>query len=333
MRAMHTANSTTPRAWWAAALAAAVLLSLISGFNQVKAMGLSWQEEHYTARLEAVAAGEAGSPWQYRVLSDGLTLAAIHAAEAAGVQRAAGVTMVAIRIAQNIALFLLLFGYLSAAGVSAYAALLGMMALAWIMTLTNYNSDLAVNTYTEIVLYLAAGWCVLLRWSWPILPMTVIAALNRETSGLIPLMLLASAYGWTDPRERVAGLRIGAAALAAYGVVFCGLRLWFGSRGWEVHPSGAVQGWALLRYNLTFDRSWGHLAGTFSLLPLLAVFGWRGAPSALKAFTLVVLPVWIPVHLLFSAVAETRLFLVPLVVVVLPLAMLAVQRMPEAETA
>jgi hypothetical protein len=312
---------------------AAVLLSLIAGFNQVKAMGLAWQEEHYLPRLERVAAGEAGSPWQYRVLSDYAALGAVRTAEAAGVPRAAGVTFVAIRVAQNVAIFLLLFGYMRALGIGAYAALLGMMALAWAMTQANYNSDLAINTYSDVLFYLLAGWCVVRRLAWPVLPITMLAALNRETSGLIPVMLLAAAYYWPQGRERASAVRWGAASLAAWAVVFVGLRLWFGARGWEVHPSGTEQGIALLWYNLSFDRSWAHLAGTFSILPVLAWLGWRGAPDALRAFAVALLPVWITVHFLYSAVAETRLFLVPLVVVVIPLAMLAVQRLPEGEAA
>lgn len=327
MPGMSTTSPTSTHLLRLVLLGAVVLLSLVAVFNQVKSLGLSWQEEHYTARLEAVLAGTAGSPWQYRLLSDAATVAIYRTLEAAGVPRPVGVAFVGIRVVQNVVLLLLALRFYQLLGIGTYLGLLGLMALAWAMTQTNYNSDLSINLYSEVIFYLAAAIAVLhgrLRWV-PIL--AVIAALNRETSGLLPLLPLAAL--WPLPSgARVSPatvVRCTAAGLAAYAVVFGLLRLWLGTRGWEVHPDGAVQGWPLFVYNLGFLRSWVHLAATFGIFPLLALAGWRDWPRALKTWCWAVVPVWFAVHFFFGAVAETRLFLVPFVLVFVPGALIAVQ--------
>lgn len=318
---------SSPLAIRIAVFGAVVLLSLLAVFNQVKALGLSWQETHYTARLEAVLHGDAGSPWQYRLLSDAVTVAVYRCLEAVGVPRPVGVAFVGIRIVQNIVLLLLALYLYRLLGIGYYLGLLGAMALAWAMTQTNYNSDLSINLYSENILYLLAAIAVLRgRALW--LPcITLVAALNRETSGLIPCLALAALAplptGVLVPRAKV--FQSLTAGLAIYGVVFVLLRLVLGARGWELHPDGAVQGWSLFVYNLGFLRSWVHLGATFGILPLLAFAGWRDWPRALQIWCVVLVPVWFVVHFFYGAVAETRLFLVPLVLVFTPGALFAVQ--------
>lgn len=319
MRNLHASTAL-------AILTVVTLLSLITVFNQVKTMGLSWQEEHYLARLEAVAAGAAGSPWQYRVLSDIPLLWMCRAAEAMGVPRGPGVTLVVARLLQNIAIYLVALAYWRRLGIGMYLGLLGLSGLAWAMTQANYNSDLSVNTYTNILLYAFGAWALVANRPMWIVPLTILGALNRETIGLLPVMALAAGTFCT-PRMRIAPayLRAGGIALGLYALVFIGLRLWFGSRGWVLHPDGAVQGPSLFVYNLAFDRTWLHLAGTWGLFPILALAGYRDWPASLRAFFWALIPAWIAVHFVLSAVAETRMMLVPLVVVFLPAALCWVQ--------
>lgn len=317
-------NLLTPKTF--AILLVVTLLSLITVFNQVKTLGLSWQEDHYIARLEAVAAGEADSPWQYRVLSDIPLRYACRAAEVVGLPRGPGLVLVGVRILQNIVLFLVALGFWRRLGLSTYIGLLGLSGLAWAMTQANYNSDLAVNTYTNITFYLLGAWALAAgRPGWMV-PLTLLGALNRETIGLLPIMTLAAGLSFS-PRMRIAPeyLRAGSVANALYILVFAGLRLWFGTRGWVVHPDGAIQGPALLAYNLTFDRTWLHLAGTWGILPIIALFGYGAWPPILRAFFWSLVPAWVVIHFFLSAIAETRMMLVPFVVVFIPAALWVIQ--------
>ncbi len=306
-------------------LACVVLLSLLAAFNQVKTLGLGWQEQHYLARLETVFEGKADSPGQYRVLTDGAVLLTCRAFEAAGVPRPIGAAFVFFRVAQNVALFLAALWYLRRLGVSLYAGLLGLMALAWSMTLSNYDSDLAANTYSDVLFYLLAGIAIVSRRPAWVLPVTAVAALNRETSGLIPVMLAAAAFTLNDTPRMRRMLACAALAMGIYLVVFAGLRLGFGPRAWAGHPDAAAPGWGLLLHNLRNDRAWGHLAGTWGLIPLLALASRRHWRWPLGAFFWAILPVWVVAHFVFGPVAESRLFLAPLALVFLPGALLGLE--------
>lgn len=298
-----------------------LLLSLLAAFNQVKTLGLSWQEEHYLVRLEAVFAGEAPSPWQYRVLTDGAVLLACRAFEACGAPRPVGVAMVVFRVAQNVLLFLAALWYFRRLGIPVYTGLLGLMALAWSMTLSNYASDLAANTYSDILFYLLAAAAIVSRQPGWALPVTALAAFNRETSVLIPVMLAAAAVATPETAARRRMLRYAAMAMGIYLAVFLALRLGFGPRPWGAHPSGAAPGWELLLHNLGHDRTWGHLAGTWGLIPVIAAVSWRGWRHPLGAFFWAIVPAWVALHFLFAPIAESRVLLMPLVVVFLPAAL------------
>src|SRR5690606_18632632 len=126
-----------------AVLVALLLLSLLTGFSQIKTEGLAWQEANYLPRLEAVVSGSAPAPWQYRTFSDRLVLAACHQGRHVGAPRPVGSTFVALRPAQNLRLFSVAYLFYRRLGIGTYAAVLGLMALAWGMTQANYGSDLA----------------------------------------------------------------------------------------------------------------------------------------------------------------------------------------------
>jgi len=302
-----------------ALVVALALLGLITGFSQIKTEGLGWQEANYVPRLEAVAAGEGPAPWRYRVLTDHVVVMACGVAEAAGLPRPAGLTFVALRLAQNFALFALAFYYYRKLDIHAYAALLGLSALAWGMTQSNAGTDLAFNAYSDILFYLL-GALVLLRrrYHW-LIPLTVLAALNRETSGLLPAMAAASAlpfFGAPQPRRDL--LRIAAIAFVLYGSIQIALRLYLGPADWVAHPSGAVPGFALLQYNLGNDMAWGRAAGTLGVVPALALAGWRWWHPALRPLFWAVAPAWIVIHLFCAPLEESRVLLLPLVLVFIP---------------
>ena len=301
-------------AWWAVS-ACAVLMALISVFNQVKAMGLSWQEEHYVARLEAVVGGTSTNPAQYRVLSDGLTVWACRAAEGVGVPRAVGVTFVLVRVLQNTVVFLLAVLYWRRLGLSMFLGVLGVAVLGWGMTLGNMDSDLAINAHTDVICYLLAGWAMVSGRLWWVVPITFLGALNRETSVLIPAMLMGvHVCCQRKSNARTEAIRVGVTSMAVYAVVFVAIRWYFGARPW----GGPTPGFALLMDNVGSAQTWGYLAGTFGLIPLLALASYRVWDTSLQRIFWVLVPVWVAAYFFCGVVFETRMFLLPQVMVFIP---------------
>ena len=303
----------------AAIFSALLLLSLIVGFSQIKTEGLGWQEANYLPRLEAVVAGEAPAPWQYRVLTDNLVLVVCRAAEAMGIPRPVGLSFVALRLLQNMALFVLAFFYYRKLGLHAYAVVIGLSALAWGMTQSNYGSDLAFNAYTDILFYLGAALVLLQRrYEW-LIPITVLAALNRETSGLLPVMALACAaplFHTARPNHDL--LRNAVTALGLYAAIQLVLWLYFGIREWAVHPAGTTPGLSMLRYNLGNDAAWGHVAGTLGIVPVLALLSYRVWHPLLRPLFWAVVPLWLLIHLFCAPLDESRVLLLPQILVFIP---------------
>src|SRR5262249_54500830 len=136
------------------------------------------------------------------------------------------VVLIAFRLLQNLALFLLAAAYYRRLGIPVYAALIGLSILAWSISYSYYDADVQFNTWFDVSFYLAAALAIMARRDWLILPITILAALNRETGGLVPMMLLAARF---TPRPgallRDRSVWIGVASLAAYGGIFVLLRL------------------------------------------------------------------------------------------------------------
>jgi len=317
------AASATDRALrWTAIVVAALLLSLLTVFNQVKTRGLSWHETNYRAHLESVAAGAVDGPAQYRVLSCALALAVAETAERMGVPRGFGAALVAFRVAQNTLLFLVALAFYRALGIPNYLGLLGLSVVAWGIAESNYRSGLAVDIYTEMIMFLAAGWAVLRqRWRWvPFL--AVVAILNRESGALLPLMVLAGAFAagtLTRPARNAVALSVIVVAAA-----IVGFRLYFGYRPMFGRTDDVAPGLPMLLRNLSHADTYARVMGTWTLLALIAIAGWRTAPSALRGMTCAVVPIWVLAVFLCGEAAQTRYLLLPLVLCLAPLALSAI---------
>ena len=86
-------------------------LAVFNVYHQVSFMdfqgGLAWYERVQWERTQAVMAGEQGTPWQYRLFTDGIVYATVRAFEATGVPRPVGSAFVLIRLLQNLLFFTL----------------------------------------------------------------------------------------------------------------------------------------------------------------------------------------------------------------------------------
>ena len=289
------------------------VLALITVHLQVTAVGMPFVETQQVRRHFAVLNGTAPSPWQYRVLSEYLIEALAFVPRRLGVPDALVLTFIGVRVVQNAAVLLAAYAYYRRLSVPPATAVIGLNLLALAMLQANLESDLSFNTYFDVLFYLVAALAVLSRSWWAIVAIAAAAALNRETSGLIPLMPLAALMSAPD-RTRV--LRAVALASFGYAAVFLSLRYWYGPRplmpGW-----GRAPGVSLFLFNLR-RYSWVRMCATFGALPLLAATGYRRWPAELKAFCWLIVPVWLAVHAVAGVLTETRLLLVPLFLVVLP---------------
>lgn len=311
-----------PAVRWALIVVAAIVLSLATIYVQVMALEFKYIEQgNQILRHRAVLDGTSGDPWQYRVLSEYLVEGVLQAYARLHAPRPILLGFVGFRLLQNLLLFALAAAYWRRLRLNVYSTLLGLGVLAWSMTHMLYDSDLSLNTYTDAIAYLAAALLILAgRW-WAVVPLTALAALNRETSGLIPVMLLAVAATEVSPDRRRRGYLVGMIALAVFGVTYLGLRYAYGPR-----PAAVGLTASPLQVNLLNPHAWAQMILAFGVLPLLVFLSFRAWPRPLKTFFWAVVPIWTAVHLLYAHMAETRLFLVPLALVFVPGALYGVER-------
>ncbi len=291
-----------------AVLAAVVLLALLAVFNQVKARGLAWQEQHYAAALHQVVQGAADAPAQFRPLTAWTLVTLWRTSETLGLPRPCGLALVLLQLGIVIALFLLLLAFYRHLGIPAYAGLLGLSGLAWGMTFWAQETTLALDVHLELLFYVIAALLILRgRILW-VAPVALLAALNRETSVLIPFLAIAAA---SNKGEAAVWL-----PLATCGAVFAGLRLVYGP---HLEPVGPHAPNAI------------NVVAVLSIVPLLAFLNLRAWPPMLSLFAWVLLPAWFLGHLLFGGWTDTSTLLLPQALIFLPAALSVLTHSGRAE--
>jgi hypothetical protein len=295
-------------------------LALFGGPKTAAGPFPAWPRLSDKAQAEAAATLASGR----LVQSTGTRVGAFESAFAAwiGVPHAVAVAFIVFRVLQNIPIFASAFFYFRRAGLPAAHAFAGLCMLSWSMLTSLYNSDLSFNTYFDILFFLLAGLAILGRKPLWILPLSVLAAFNRETGVLIPLMLLAVQLRAAPGKERNAAVAIGALSLVLNAAVFFGLRIAYGPQEMVLSFVGLTPGAEVLAYNLFRPLTWVILINMMGIVPLLALFSYPGWRSELKAFFWVVVPVWLLVHAVASIMAECRVFLVPQTMFFIPGALL-----------
>ena len=269
-------------------------------------------------RHDAILDRSQGDPWRYRLLSEWGAEGALRAADLAGFAKPAVVGFLGFRVLQNLVIFWLMWLFLRKLGIGWFESLLGLGLLAWGFTQALHHQAMSFNTYGDIAFYLAGALLILHRRWWWVVPLSVLAAVNRETSGLIPVMLMALAWplGWRGEEGRRA-LKIGGIALVAFAATYGIVRLAVGP-GFFIEADGKSPGLELLDHNVARGMTWDFVFQTLNVLPLLALLAWRHWPPELKAFGVAVAPAWIAIHLFTAVLAESRLLLVPLAIVFIP---------------
>ncbi len=193
-------------------------------------------------------------------------------------------------------------------------------------------ADLSFNTYMDIILYLATANIIVYKknYLW-LLPITVLAAFNRETGILIPALYFISQADFSKLRHpgnlksRIvfppAKIWIFTSILyAIFFAIFIAVRVHFGYRPQQVFKVPA--GIPMLKLNLFSAvgvKAFMELLGTFAVIPLLLLYKFKNLPYILKKWFLFIVPVWFAVHFVSVVAYQTRLFVVPLAMIMIPM--------------
>jgi hypothetical protein len=270
-------------------------------------------------RHEKVIAGQSEffNPWQYRIFSAGVVEAVIRIYNSVRPGGSEAIPYLAVHFVQVVAIFLLCLFYFQKLGLrNPFLLAIGLVISCFCISTSVFQSDLSFNTYFDIIFYLTAALLILTgRIAW-IIPLTAIAALNRETSGFIPLMVLApftTNLAAIDRRKIV----VAAASLVVFAIVFFSVRWYFGFQP-AVGIHGMTSPSEFLMFNLTFFRMYPLLLGTLSIVPLVVIFHLAKLPVLLRHWFWLIVPFWFVIHLVKGTAMETRLFLVPQLLIFIP---------------
>jgi hypothetical protein len=141
------------------------------------------------------------------------------------------------------------------------------------------------------------------------------AALNRETSGAIPFLMLCALLDnlrWFQKKYVPVYFSI-----VFFAFIFIGLRFLYPDRPIYI-PYKQTPGYQLLLYNLTRSFTWDQLFHTLGFAPLLSLIFFFILPDLWQRFFLVLCPVWFGIHAFLSVMGETRLFFVPQAIIFIP---------------
>jgi hypothetical protein len=307
-------------------LAAFLILSIYIVYQQAtnsSAVALDIHVERHEQMLQGTS--EFFNPWQYRVFSTYVAEAFYQVIAAVRSSTTKIEAFLLLRVLQNILIFFAAEWYFRRLSISnPFVRLCGHLLIGFAMAHAIFQSDLSFNTYFDVLFYLVAACLIIERrtsWLFVLIP---IAALNRETSALIPVMLLASIRDLRDPRLKNIVLTsiIGGVLFV---IVFISIRYYYGyQKAVGIHGMNSFTDF--LKFNLTFKRLYLELIGTLNFLPLMVVIFLKRLPWLLRRWFWVVVPVWFAIHLAFSTAIETRLFLVPYILIFVPSFLLLIEQ-------
>ncbi|MBK9381997.1 MAG: hypothetical protein IPN39_11760 [Chitinophagaceae bacterium] len=208
----------------------------------------------------------------------------------------------------------------------------GLILLSLAMGNAVIASDLTFNTYLDNIFYLLTA-CLIVYRKNPLLliPLTILAAFNRETAMLIPFLYFISQIDFSGfaitrfnissvklPKPRLWVLTAGLYAL--FFTVFIALRMHYGyveQQIWKV-PSGLP----MVKLNLFSSvgvKSYFEMIGVFSVIPLIILYKFKSFPLILQVWFTGIVPIWFAVHIYSVVIYQTRLFLVPVILIFIPM--------------
>ncbi len=258
------------------------------------------------------------NPWQYRILSTYIAEIFTHTLQLVMPSMGYGAAFILLRLLQNILIFILADLYFKKLGIlNPWLRLYGILTVGFCMAHSVFASDLSLNTYFDIIFYLTAVLLILYKKYVWIIPLSFFASLNRETSALIPAMLVIPAIDWKNRTIDRKILMIGIASGVAFVIAFVGVRLYFGYQ-----PAIGIEGMTSVKdfwwFNITFKRMYLQMIGTLGFLPIVTILFLGKLSPQLRIWFWIMVPIWFIIHFSYSSVVESRLFLVPQVLIFVP---------------
>lgn len=276
-----------------------------------------------TEQLERHARMLAGNseyfnPWQYRIFSTLLLEGTIRTTHFLIPQVPELAPYFFLHFAQTVLLlYLCLFYFRELDLKNPYLLVAGLIIICFCISNSSFKSDFSFNTYFDVIFYLVAALLIIAKRYFWIIPLTFFAALNRETSGFIPLMLVMPfpiAEWKSISKQR---LLIAVISLALFGIVFFALRWHFGYRNYVgLNEMRTVSDF--LVFNFTFFRTYPLLLGTLSVVPIIFIMNLTKLPGLLQGWFWLIVPIWFVLHFTKSNAMESRLFLVPHILLFMP---------------
>ena len=200
-------------------------------------------------------------------------------------------------------------------------------------------ADLSFNTYMDIIFYLITALVIVEKKNAGILVLIIIlAAFNRETGIMIPALYFISQTDFTEFNYRkfnTSAIKFPVIKTWIFTVllyllfftIFIALRMYFGYRPPQVWKVPA--GWQMLKLNLFSAvgvKAYMELIGTMGVIPLMVVYTFKQSPHLLKKWFIFLVPIWITVHYISVVAYETRYFIVPFVIIIMPMLLLLVEQ-------
>jgi hypothetical protein len=231
------------------------------------------------------------------------------------------------RFLQNVLLIILCFTYFSHFIKNKMLVALGIMMSVLFMGNGVVDSDLTFNTYMDITLYIIAGIIIVknLNPLW-IIPLTIVGSLNRETALFIPVLYFFSFFKWTDwpslgklIKNNAQVISITSSSVILFFAIFVSIRLYYGLQ--PVSTWRVSAGLPMLKLNLFSSvsiKTYMELYGVMGFLPVWTILIYSKMNRHLQTFFVVLVPIWFGIHFTSAIAYQTRLFLVPTLLVLVP---------------
>jgi len=241
------------------------------------------------------------------------------------------------RFVLNLLIYICLFSLLSYFLKSNWLAYLGVIIASYMLGNAVNDSDLTLHTYLDVILYLLAGLVILNKKSgWYIVLITIIGVTNRETCLMIPFLYLISNINWQKwknqrfnpvkfPWPSLKTMLITAISGISFIIIFVAIRWYYGYESqteWKV-PAGLP----MLKLNLMSAigvKSYFEMISVFSILPFICIYHLRKTANILKTWFIGIAPIWFLVHWVSVVAYQPRLFLVPTLLIFLPIVLLVI---------
>lgn len=303
--------------WWMGFLLLSAVLSMFTVYDQVfRRVGekFIWDEQLRFQRW--VIEGTSINPWQYRILVPYLIEGIREIMLSLGFVGSYLKIFFGLRLIQNFLIFIMIALYFRRLSIKRSNVVIAVIILAWGFTYSGYRSHLGFDTYFDILFYLTAAYLLLRKSLFWIIPLSILVAFNRETGLFIPMIVIIDGMRFRPKIsiERKHALVGGLSLLLMVGIIVS-VRLIYGPRP---YLNIAVPGWDLFIRNITSIDTYYYLFATFSVIPVISLLRYKQWPRLLVQMLWLMVPIWVLIHLFMGVTHETRLFLVPFVLIFLP---------------